>query len=1525
MSSQSLTLVSHHLRTASSRDPPIAIPTSHPLFQSSASSSSSSSIQPPAHATASLRTSEENDEDSYMLVARVLDDGQSLELSVLSVTPQGASLDFPQSSGAAPKLFTFPAPILSDLSIVSDQDSHTVYVVAVTVTGWLYRLRFPLPGGFYASTLPHNWAVEYRITSICGHTDQEAQNLGPKTPTLVHVVQPGVVLVACRDGSMVKLEQQRTDHQYEGAFLGSPVSVHIRRPPLTDCSYYTGPWQETSLRSTSFFSRFFSRSANNAVSEEATSTSPGHVVAVSSHLAGDSAALAFCICRDRRMRVWDLVTDSCLRTIDLPTATAEDLSPPQFAVTGLNRPLIHSCGIDSSTGLLHLLLFVPAPLPLGSRFAMYSAQVSRDHSNSPLGQVNLLWEKPCDSQTDGLRAELRDATFLQSGSHSALWSLWDQGGRTLLQHTTADLDDHDQDDEEPVWHTITSDRTVFSPLHGPELEDLLSEDDVNPADVLFPRIFESGRFAPGVVKEALYAYQDGLISTLANARLALPPVLSSSPASFSSTAQQLAETVGCAVRLETDPATGAMLVEQYRTDLLKEWRRLIDLLDQADAQGRFPVQLIGGAQDVPFILSRDRVLLPVEQDVAFGLLSEVSASTSLPPAAAGLLDLVSTTLQSCPSSQLTEFTMQAAQAARNPLSIDIVEVVQDLWEQTLGADEEVEAIVSDSLQALATADNAERDSDGLESAFWILSDALADDANNQALQGRQAQQSLSATPLGISFLADGTYQAIRARQRLAQGLTILAAFLTQAADDIAQNFERLPDLLPRLLGNLNILSTLVRLADTSTESAVDASLLVSTPEHDSIATQLQRLTVGSEAPLVGIESDNVLHMSLLKGLLPRPSLSQEQWPASFPTAVASILTSLGLERSSAEMHQMPRLPLGQASLAHQLLGLGYAGTAAQMAESYQLSSLSYFLLGKAFLLQRRFEEARDAFVMGRTAQQSDILPLRDSVAYYHYASDLFERAESPAMVAFFCKLAVQSTDDADYGEDTPASKLRDLHFHLFRAGLSLGDYAACYTTVMSMPDELDTLRRDCIRTLISTMCEGGESCVAQLLGMNFAGMQNEVERNLSFKARNSNPTSSPNFYSILYSYHISRGDYKSAGAVMYQQAHRLADLHRHQVDKVVRPIPSLAAAEEYVAIAIQQARSYLASINALSMLSEQDAWFAHASAEDDPSTLRQYIPQQHWQPDSNGIRIVQHKDVNREYALVLARLELVQLYPELATTDAVNPNDAVSLFLRKESYDCAFAVARATGVDQSGIFSTLALKCAATEYEYVQGQGDDDDDEGGEDEGAKGWSFLTTCDRTSSWIGSPAQKAWRYLRLNLEIEDAASGPQTRWKHRVVTLERLLSLSPGEGGQGKIPIPVWLTTWFQHNQPEMLIRAYLKSGLIDDALHACLTWIQESSKRNNAPTTTHPQCISYTLIDIVLKTAIDPDLRPTRTRGSQSAAETRKLADRLKKECVEGRLSMLLVAWKEEQAWGNKMAKARGRESRGEGEGAMEWA
>ena len=68
-------------------------------------------------------------------------------------------------------------------------------------------------------------------------------------------------------------------------------------------------------------------------------------------------------------------------------------------------------------------------------------------------------------------------------------------------------------------------------------------------------------------------------------------------------------------------------------------------------------------------------------------------------------------------------------------------------------------------------------------------------------------------------------------------------------------------------------------------------------------------------------------------------------------------------------------------------------------------------------------------------------------------------------------------------------------------------------------------QKDFLGQLISVMCESNE--VGRLNTLGFVGFQQEVEAILSFKARNSDPLRFPNYYKVLYSWHISRGDYRS--------------------------------------------------------------------------------------------------------------------------------------------------------------------------------------------------------------------------------------------------------------------------------------------------------------------------------------------------------------------------------------------------------------
>lgn len=68
-------------------------------------------------------------------------------------------------------------------------------------------------------------------------------------------------------------------------------------------------------------------------------------------------------------------------------------------------------------------------------------------------------------------------------------------------------------------------------------------------------------------------------------------------------------------------------------------------------------------------------------------------------------------------------------------------------------------------------------------------------------------------------------------------------------------------------------------------------------------------------------------------------------------------------------------------------------------------------------------------------------------------------------------------------------------------------------------------KRDSISQLLYRMCE--ENAVDRLMALNFAGMAEEVEDALAFKARNADPRIRPFYSRILYTWFVSRGDYRN--------------------------------------------------------------------------------------------------------------------------------------------------------------------------------------------------------------------------------------------------------------------------------------------------------------------------------------------------------------------------------------------------------------
>ena len=343
--------------------------------------------------------------DAFVL-ARVLQSGTELEVRVLGSEQE-----------PAPTSFTFAAPLLANVGVFQDAQTSEVHLLAVTHAGMLCRLRIPLTTLLRGTRLPSGWASEWAIEGLNASSNAlEA--------TSVHAVDAGLVLVACADGSLLQLRQSITSEGFVGA------------------------WRESSMRPASFLSgvsRLFQRGVMASPSRAAQRTAPTQTLALASHVREDGTALAFCVCRDRKLRVWNLISESCVRTIDLPLsfsatgAAAEVEERDSDAFERTSAPLVQLfTPSDDDTYALYLLVFVPAPLPHGAFVAAYGIELEESASwSGGVGEMALVWGKSCDARTQTADVELRDMALTRDGEAWRVWLLWHAGGAPLLQHTLA--------------------------------------------------------------------------------------------------------------------------------------------------------------------------------------------------------------------------------------------------------------------------------------------------------------------------------------------------------------------------------------------------------------------------------------------------------------------------------------------------------------------------------------------------------------------------------------------------------------------------------------------------------------------------------------------------------------------------------------------------------------------------------------------------------------------------------------------------------------------------------------------------------------------------------------------------------------------------------------------------------------------------------------------------------------------------------------------------------------------------------
>ncbi|OBZ71774.1 hypothetical protein A0H81_08206 [Grifola frondosa] len=421
--------------------------------------------------------------------------------------------------------------------------------------------------------------------------------------------------------------------------------------------------------------------------------------------------------------------------------------------------------------------------------------------------------------------------------------------------------------------------------------------------------------------------------------------------------------------------------------------------------------------------------------------------------------------------------------------------------------------------------------------------------------------------------------------------------------------------------------------------------------------------------------------------------------------------------------------------------------------------------------------------------------------FYLHASGLFKAASVACHDVFFMQLALSVSPP-----DIDTSGL----WHGVIKGLTdLGQYEDAYTTLVSTPYE--KLKRDCIGQLVYRMCE--ENAVEQLMAFNFCGLADEVEDALSFKTRNADPRVRPFYSRILYTWYVSRGDYRNAALAMYQRARKLGAL--------------IGEKSTFITVAEMQLEAYVVGINALSLIDRKTAWIVlpvTAETGHEPRKRRKlskHIPEGRYALGKRDTEIVELADMQYEYALLSARLELVRRDPTLLSAGEflLSPPSIVLRLAHSDRFNTAMATARSLNVDIHDPDAVL---------------GEDTSD------------WLLT-DKVSSWPGTPADRGWRYLRQSLERHD---GPETDYRYTKVTFETTLAWDRTS------PPPPWLIHTLEAQHPEYLIRTCLRYEVLESALEHTLSLMHRSDARlaQEQPKTASATWLPYTLIDQVLLAA-----------------------------------------------------------------------
>ncbi|KAH9950096.1 nucleoporin Nup120/160-domain-containing protein [Amylocystis lapponica] len=1240
----------------------------------------------------------------------------------------------------------------------------------------LHILAVTITGSLYRIILPVS--NDHPLWHPNRHSSREyvIQNMPSHADALVQVHGTHSVAISLPNGSLLRLDAE-----------------HLADDDL---------WKETRFSPHSFLSSFTSLLPTRHGGPQGSSD----IISMASYPPPTDIGHTWTLSRDRTLRLWTArggcVAEKTLPAVapGKPVTTVSGSHPnavkPSVLLPPESQKLLSVFSLPDMP-VLHVLAFIPTESSSthGGFFQLFNA------SDDALRLINFF-----EASESSAHCLLQD--FVMVGT--TLYTLWDKQGQSMVEQTAVSVTEKGR--MATAWASATyAQESELTPSYLDEL--LLSRGSL--ADKFFEAIMRPGIFSPLTLQTAIDQYTDVC-------RSLPPPYPPQLLTTYTTVGEQIAAVVGCTVTLTRDPNTGAPQHDKYWNALKRDWEGFIARCRELERSARWPLVIgPGDSKDGILVVERERVASLVEEDDPLELHRRLSISSPLEPQHALLEILWMLRTKIGPRSMLT-LENRLIDIVQQETAFPYADIIQDQADHMDfhgQLDEGLSNWITGGLQGVGEITDAVQFV--LEIIYGLDSVVKSEEDDVVGLPPLSSELARALTASYVTV-------SVHARYDLCLSLVTLLFFLSESLSQWSQAL--LAEIFVVFRGTAMLRHVVRQPAGDSVAPSPLTDVASTAPDEDVIAKMrnmhvsagrtgfrptyalVHRLVAqyGGEASDVLGSAHNFLDAT---GLLQSVSPAHATRPE---VLFCERLRLLGYREAAREiLAWLPRTPGVTYVLGRLWLDEGRYDDAAAVMESLAGS------FGPDSALSTEDQQALAAVLPGAELFNSEF-------DFYLHAAGLFRTSSVTSHEVVFSQLALSV---APSGSDTAS-----LWHGVIKSLTDLGLFEDAYTTLVATP--YDRLKRECISHLVYRMCE--EHAVERLMAFNFANFADEVEDALSFKARNADPRVRPFYSRILYTWYVSRGDYRNAALTMYQRARKLAAVIRE---------PS-----NFVNLAELQLEAYVVGMNALELTDQKNAWIVMpvtVEAEHEPRKRRKlskHIPEGRYALGKRDAEVVELADIQFEYALLSARLELIRKDPTLlsAGESFLTPHSIVLRLAQANRFNTAIATARSLNVDMSELFGYLAGQCLRLSRNPEAVIGEDTSD------------WLLT-DKVSSWPGTAADRGWRYLRQSLERHD---GPGTDYRYTKVTLEIILE------SDRLSPPPPWLIHSLETQHPEWLIRTCLRYEVLESALEHTLSLMRRSDARlaQEQPRTASATWLPYTLIDQVLLAAESQDDLSARGQG-----------------------------------------------------------